>query len=526
MTATSGHPTEGRQLPALRVSSVAKSFGGTHALTGVGLEVCAGEIHGLVGENGCGKSTLVKILSGIYQADEGELAVGSETLDATDVSPAEMRRCGIRAVHQDTPMFGNMTIADNLFIGRSFPRRLGRIDRAEMRRRAAAVLARFDIPTTPDALALEVDFAVRAMVAIARELQDFEAGIGGVLILDEPTAGLSEPEVETLLAAVRKYATDGHAIILVTHRLDEILDACDRVTVFRDGAFVTTRDAEGLDRHALVGLIVGNELEREYETARPHDDAPAASTPLLAVRGLHTSSVHDISFEVQPGEILGVAGLVGAGTSDVLAAVAGSERLVAGTIEIAGEALGPGIETARERGVAFVPRDRVADGAFSPLTVRENLAVGELRGYWRRGRMDRGREQSDAERLIAEFDIHPPDPSARLSNLSGGNQQKVMMARALRRDPRVLLLDEPTQGVDVGARAQIHRAIRGAVDAGAAAVVSSSDLEELVRISDRVLVLVAGRVAAVVSEYPIDRDTVATLVHSEPQTLLNDEVAA
>jgi ribose transport system ATP-binding protein len=498
----------------LAARGVTKAFGGTQALAGVDLELRPGEVHGLVGENGSGTSTLVKILAGVHQADAGSLASAAGEVDAARMTPQTAAALGIHVVHQDAPVFGTLSVAENLFLGRGFPtRRGGSVDWREVARRARWVLDRFHVPARPGQPCNSLDPAVRAMVAVARALQDCEDATDGVLVLDEPTAALTETEVRTLLAAIRRYAEDGQAILLVTHRLDEVLSACARVTVLRDGRRVATRDVRHLARADLVELIVG----AAAPTAAPPAEVRAGPR-LLELEGVTAPPLRDVDLHVDRGEIVGVAGLMGAGRTELLLTVYGERPRDAGTIRLGGVPLhahGPG--DAIDHGIALVPEDRRADAAFATLTVSDNLAAGASRRYWRGGRMRRAAERGDARALIARFGIEPPNPDAPMATLSGGNQQKVVLASRLRRDPQLLLLDEPTQGVDVGARAQIHTAIREAVAAGAGALVVSSDLGELLELCHRIVIVAAGQVVAELHGAEIERERLAALMHAEPE---------
>jgi ribose transport system ATP-binding protein len=511
----------------LRARGISKTFFATAALSDIDLTLEAGQIHGLVGENGSGKSTLVKILAGVYQADEGQIVgpAGTE-FDASKMTPSDSRDLGIHVVHQDFPIFGAASVAENLFLGRDFPTRaFGRIDRREIRRRASWVLERFSVPARPDQACDELDPAVRAMLAIARALQDCEDTSDGVLILDEPTAALTESEVETLLAATRQYARDGQAILLVTHRLDEILDTCDVVTALRDGQHVATKPRAEITRRHLIEMIIGREFVAHEAEARSEEVADLGGLPpVLEMRDVTSDRVRDISLSVRPGEIVGIAGLVGSGRTELLEAVFGQRPRDSGTVTVLGEELHGGPAEAMARGVAMIPEDRGQDAAFGLLTVRENLSVSVLDSFWGSGRMRRRPERDEAAELIRQFDIMPADPNATMSNLSGGNQQKVVLARWLRREPKLLLLDEPTQGVDIGAREQIHGVVRDAAKTGTGVLLVSSDVEELVELSDRVLVLIDGRIVSELRGEHVARDRLQGMVHAEtPQSAAVNE---
>jgi ribose transport system ATP-binding protein len=506
--------------PVLSARGISKTFAATKALDGVEIELKAGEIHGLCGENGSGKSTLVKILAGVYQGDEGtiESANGANS-QASKMTPAEARKLGIRVVHQDFPIFDSLTVAENLFLGRTFPTRgpAGPIDRKAVRRHAEWVLDRFKVPAHPGQQCQELNPAVKAMLAIARALQDCEDASDGIVILDEPTAALTRTEVETLLGAIRGYARDGQAILLVTHRLDEILGTCDRVTVLRDGRLVGVRERHQTDRRDLVEMIVGRALSSEESAQPPAQLGGRVDDALvLEMRGVNTARLHDVNLNVAAGEITGIAGLVGSGRTEILEAVFGQRPYDTGEVSVSGELLaGGGPAEAMARGVGMIPEDRGQDAAFALMSVRENLSVSVLSSFWGRGRMRGRAEYAEARELIRKYDISPADPDAVMSNLSGGNQQKVVLARWLRRKPTLLLLDEPTQGVDVGARAQIHGVIREAASEGAGVLLVSSDIEELVELSDRVVVLIDGRISTELRGERIDRDQLTYLVHAE-----------
>lgn len=501
---------------ALGVVGVSKSFFETPVLGDVTWNVQHGEVHCLVGGNGSGKSTLVKILSGVHHADTGTIRGPSRAEhDATKMTPATAKALGIHTVHQESSVFPMLSVAENMMLGRGYPTRAGRINWRAVNRRCSALLERFGIPAAPGQQVAGLSPAVRALIAIARALQDSEHASDGVLILDEPTATLAAREVEVLMDAVRGYAADGQAIVLVTHRLEEVLAAADRVTVLRDGAVVATVAKAGLDRRMLAELIVGHELAEETAHAKPH----ALQGPVvLETRELTVGPVRGLDLTVRAGEVVGIASLMGGGGSELLARLFGLDRPGSlGGITLDGTPIqGCTPRQLIGRGVALIPQDRGSDASFAPLSVMENLTAGATGAYWRRGRMTRRAERADAVQLAVKHGVRPLDPRAVMSSLSGGNQQKVILARWLRRTPRLLLLSEPTQGVDIGARADIHQQIRAAVNNGAAAVLASTDLDELLRLSDRIIVISAGVVVAERPSEQIDRREIVTLMNSTP----------
>ena len=494
-------PERTRQV-ALQVADLSKAYPGTRALDAVDLEIARGEIHALLGGNGSGKSTLIKILAGIVRADRGTVTCGPVSIAAAAMTPARARRAGLRFVHQDPAVFPELTVAENLSIGRGFATGpLWRIRWNRVREQARSVDARVGIGADPDTLVRDLSPARRMMVAIARALQDQEdTDPAAVLMLDEPTATLPEREVQILHDALRRYAAAGQTIVYVTHRLDEVLGVADRVSVLRDGRLVATELTAALDRRAVIRMILGRDAP-DTPTAHPagatDSPAPAARHAAIEWRGVVGGPLRGVDLAVAPGEIVGIAGLLGSGRTELLRSAFGAQAVDAGTITIDGQPVC--IDTpadAMQLGIAYVPEDRRADAAFADLAVRINLSAAQVPLYWQRWRLDHKAELTDAKTSIDQYRIATDDDRRALATLSGGNQQKVVLARWLRRAPRVLLLDEPTQGVDVGARAEIHSLIGEAAARGSAVVLVSSDFIELASVADRVVVLSDGRVSA------------------------------
>jgi ribose transport system ATP-binding protein len=485
---------------------VSKAFGATQALEDVALELERGSVHALLGGNGSGKSTLIKAIAGVQPADCGELEVAGERHDLRTMTPARAREAGLHFVHQQRPTFPGLTVAENLAIGRGFETGLGgRIEWRRARERAAAVLERFQIDARPDTELGRLGPATQTMVAIARALQDQDGETDGVLLLDEPTASLPAPEATLLLDALRRYAAAGQAIVYVTHRLEEVLAVADRATLLRDGRVAGVVEPRQLDHDALAELMMGRSVE-QIERLRGR----AEGRTILAVRGLAAGPLAPLDLDLREGEIVGLAGLIGSGRSTLLGALFGVVPRESGEIRLDGEPRDIGSPPdAMAAGFAYVPEDRQRDAAFPGLSVAENLSMAVVPDYWHRGVLNRRRERRDALGLFASFLIAAESEAAPLRSLSGGNQQKVVLARWLRREPRILLLDEPTQGVDVGARAEIYELIHRTVTAGAAALVASSDFEELARTCDRVIVLRKGRVTAELRDGDLDAGRIA-----------------
>ena len=497
---------------ALRLAGVEKRYPGTQALGGVTMSVARGEIHALLGGNGSGKSTLIKILAGVEFADAGSLDVAGGEYALDEWSPDLSWQSGLRFVHQQSAVIPDLSVAENLAIGHGFETgRGGRIRWRAQFSAAQRVLERFSIDVAPSALMRDIGPAQQNMVAIARALQDQDGRHSGVLVLDEPTASLPDREADILLGALRRYADLGQTIVYVSHRLDEVLRIADRATVLRDGEVVGEPAGDSLNHDRLVELIVGGTLN-----VRPRRSAPPAqSTAMLELENVSGGAAADVTLRVASGEIVGIAGLLGSGRSSLLHSIFGAVPR-AGAVRVDGALLRPhSIDAAMKSGVALVPENRSVEAAFIDLDVGSNLSVASLSSYWNGLRLNRRKEEADSEELASRYAVKAPSLSVPLGTLSGGNQQKVIVARWLRRNPRVLLLDEPTQGVDVGARSEIHDLVRSAAEDGAAVLVVSSDFEELVELVDRAVVIAGGRIVDELAGDEMTDDRLAQLVHSD-----------
>jgi ribose transport system ATP-binding protein len=474
----------------LEARGVEKRFAGTIALHEFDLDIRAGEVHALVGHNGSGKSTLVKILAGFHRPDGGTVRVAGRTLEGG--SAASANRAGLRFVHQDLGLVGTLNTVENLALGVGFQTgRGGRIrwasERDSARGRLRDLGYEIDVSRAVGGLAA----AERTGIAIARALKDWEQA--RVLVLDEPTAMLPRHEVGILFEAIERVRDRGLAVIYVSHRLDEVFALADRVTVLRDGRRVTTKPVSELDERGLVTLMVGRELLEVDAGA----STAAGEDAVLSVESLGGSVLRDVSLRANAGEILGVAGLTGSGREELLPVIFGASDRTAGEVRINGHSLPPGQpEAAIAAGAGYVPADRHRLGSVTTLSVRENLMLTDLRRHESRMAFLRRRdERAEAGEWIKSLDVRPSDPEARFSMLSGGNQQKIVLAKWLRLNPRLLLLDEPTQGVDVHTKAVIHGLARQAAQAGVAIVIASSDDAELRDTCDQVVVIRDGRIA-------------------------------
>ena len=484
--------------PVLLASGLTKSFASpVPVLDEFDLVLQPGEVHALAGGNGSGKSTFIKILSGFHHPDSGSVRLAGRSLKFG--SPDSSYVLGCRFMHQDRGLVDSLSVLDNLALGTGFPSTWGMIRGREARRRAADDLARVGLDLDPRRMIGSLSQAEQTAVAVARALHQDSSVQVKLIVLDEPTATLPAGEVRQLLDVVRAVSAGGVAVLYVTHRLDEIFDIAENITVLADGKKVAAVAVKDIDRKQLISLMVGRELE---EVAKALDHLPAEhGDPVLRTRGLAAGPLRDLSLDVRAGDIVGLAGITGSGREQVLGAVFGAIARTGGRIEMEGRAL-PSFrpDLAMRRGMAYLPPDRKAQGAVMALSARENLTIANLSPFWNRLRLRRKPETKETSTWFARMDVRPVDgPDQRLETFSGGNQQKVLLARWLRRNPRVLLLDEPTQGVDIGAKAELHRQILAAVRGGTAAVVSSSDADELAVLCHRVLVLRDGRVAAELS---------------------------
>jgi ribose transport system ATP-binding protein len=495
----------------LRVERVSKTFPGTRALDRVTLELSRGEIHALVGNNGSGKSTLIKILAGVHAADPGgEIRIGAHTFDAARFTPELARASGLHFVHQVPALFPMLTVAENMAIGRGFETAgLGTIRWQKQRERAARLIERFHIHATPDVPVALLEPADRTLVAIARALQDQEGEKHGVLFLDEPTAALPGPEVERLLSTLRRYAAAGQTIVYVSHRLDEVLRTSDRVSALRDGRLVATVPTAGMTENGLVELMLGHAIDRASPSEAQHGDKSA----LLRVKELSGGPMARVSFELDRGEIVGIAGLIGSGSSHVLRTLFGAEASREGEIALDGKRFIPAhpADAIAEK-VAYLPPDRALDASFNALSVRMNLSATDVGRYFAGLRLRHDRERADARIAIERFMIGAASDIQPLYTLSGGNQQKVVLGKWLAMNPKILILDEPTRGIDVGAKAEIYRHMATLAGEGIAIIMVSSDMEEILGMSDRVVVMHEKRVKGVLAHDELSQERIATLM--------------
>ncbi|GAA4997615.1 sugar ABC transporter ATP-binding protein [Streptomyces siamensis] len=506
----------------LRIEGIRKTFPGVVALDSVDFDLRRGEVHVLLGENGAGKSTLIKMLSGAYHPDAGRVLVDGEEVRIHGAQDSE--RLGIATIYQEFNLVPDLTVAENIFLGRQ-PRRFGMIDRKAMEADAAELLRRVGVNVSPRARVRELGIARLQMVEIAKAL----SLRARVLIMDEPTAVLTSEEVEKLFAIVRALREDGVGIVFITHHLEEIAALGDRVTVIRDGKSVGQVPAS-TPEDELVRLMVGRSIEQQYPRVRPASgdgDGAAADGALLTVEGLTRDGVfHDVSFEVRAGEVVGIAGLVGAGRTEVARAVFGADPYDKGAVKVAGAALRRhDVNAAMEAGIGLVPEDRKGQGLVLDASVEENLGLVTLRAATHGGLVDLKGQRTAAARIAEQLGVRMAGLGQHVRTLSGGNQQKVVIGKWLLAETRVLILDEPTRGIDVGAKVEIYQLVNELTAAGAAVLMISSDLPEVLGMSDRVLVMAQGRIAGELSADEATQDSVMALAVSTPTTDSDSETA-
>ena len=482
------HSGESQGQVMLELRHAAKSFGAVRALIDGSVELRAGEVHALVGENGAGKSTLVKVLAGVHQPDSGTLTVAGREVALH--GPAAARAAGIAVIYQEPTLFPDLTVAENMFIGRQPLKPGRRIDRRAMHDEAAAIFGRLGVPLDPARLARGLPIADQQVVEIGKALS-LDAR---VIVMDEPTAALSAAEVDRLFEVVRTLRDGGSAVMFISHRLEEVFAICQQVTVMRDGSQVLTSQLAGLTAANLVRAMVGRELAERP----PEAGGATPGEPLLAVERLTREGVFtDVSFTVRAGEIVALAGLVGSGRSEVARAVFGIDSYDAGAVTVRGQRLRKASPTrAMAAGVGFVPEDRRQQGLVMDMSVQQNVALASLGRLRRGGLILASAERAIAADWAARLKIRYGRLTDPVAMLSGGNQQKVVLAKWLGRKPAVLIVDEPTRGIDVGTKAEVHHLLVGLAKSGVAVLMISSELPEVLGVSDRILVMREGELVA------------------------------
>lgn len=510
--------TSTQNAPVLRMSGIEKSFPGVRALSDANLEIAAGEVHGLVGENGAGKSTIIKVLAGVYTPEFGEVTIDGAPV--APLTPQTVHQRGVRFIHQELHLVPHFTVAESVFMGHELQGRLG-LKKREMRERSARILdEQLGLQLDPGALIRDISPAQKKLVQVARALTDDSIRL---IVFDEPTAPLAAVEVEQVLGAVRRLRENGVASLYVSHYLGEITDLCDRVTVFRNGTDVARIErVSGDTTREMIRLMTGREAGELF----PPRSQPGQEE-VLSVSGLGDGKTFaDVDLTVRAGQVLGLAGLLGSGTEELVDCLVGLRRVKAGEMRVAGEPVRfSSPAAALAGGMVLIPRDRRHDGLVLDLSVGDNINLSTLdeaaTAFAGLNRSKVARER--AERMVSELDVRPADIGRKVRLLSGGNQQKVVIARSLLTDAKIVILDEPTVGVDIGAKAEIYRLIASLAAEGTAVLVSSNDPSELLGLCDRIEVMVRGRIVESHRADELDRDR---LVEAMTASVRNDEEEA
>ena len=487
----------------LEVDGVRKEFPGVVALDDVTLRVRRGTVHALMGENGAGKSTLMKIIAGVYQPDAGEIRLKGSRIRIA--SPLDALEAGIAMIHQELNLMPFMTVAENIWIRREPLNRFGLVDHRELNRRTRALFARLNIDVDPASEVRDHSVATRQMIEIAKAVS-YESDI---LIMDEPTSALTDREVDHLFRIIADLRAQGKGIVYITHKMNELFTIADDVSIFRDGRYIATHAAKDITRDQVIQMMVGREITQMF----PKEPAEIGEV-VLSVRDLALEGVFSgVSFDLRRGEILGLAGLVGSGRTNVAEAIFGVTPATGGEIRLDGAPVRIGSpRDAMRAGMALLTEDRKDTGCFLMLSVGENMEMAVLSDrYVRGGFVAQGRVDAECHRMKDAMRVKTPDLAERIENLSGGNQQKVLIGRWLLTNPRILILDEPTRGIDVGAKAEIHRLISRLAGQGVAVIMISSELPEVLGMSDRIAVMHAGRLTGILDRAEADQVSIMQL---------------
>ena len=477
--------------PALEMRGIGKRFPGVLALENVDLVLEPGKVHAVMGENGAGKSTLIKIMAGVYQKDAGSIRIGGMETDFR--TPRDALRQGIKVVFQEIALISEFTVAENIFLEEYPTNGAGSIRWSAIRRDAEALFKRIGFDVDPGAKVGNLPVSQQQMVEIARAL----AHEARIVVMDEPTSSLTPTEVALLFTVIRRLTELGIAVLYVTHKLDEVFEIADTVTVLRDGRHISTKPIAAHDHDSLIQDMIGRRIENLFPRARTN----SAGAAILAVEGLSTDKLKDISFEARAGEVLGFFGLMGAGRTELAKAIVGFDPIRTGRITVGGDSLSPhNTKTGVRLGIGLLTEDRKSEGLMLELPVVQNTSLAALGGFTRSGFLDEGRERSAVQEFVDRFRIKTPSLGQPIKNLSGGNQQKVLLARWLMRGLKVIVVDEPTRGIDVGAKSEIFALIDRLAGEGLAVVMMTSEMTELLGLSDRIAVMAAGRITAVMDK--------------------------
>ena len=482
----------------LQMTGIDKSFPGVHALQSVQFDLRRGEVHALLGENGAGKSTLIKILGGIYQKDKGEILVDGEKVTINSVEDA--RKAGVSIIHQELVLVPWLSIAENMFLGREPLNKLGLVDYGKMNREAKKYLVDFGLDLDPLTPIAKLNIAQQQMVEIVKAIS-FSSNI---VVMDEPTSSLSDKEAEALFESIRKLKARGVGIIYISHRMSELNIVADRVTVLRDGQYVATKNVKESTTDDLIALMVGRSMTNYY--TRTYNNFPETA---LKVEGLTTNRIHDVSFEAKRGEILGFAGLIGCGRSETMEAIFGLDKIKSGTIELYGKKIS-GMKPDRiiKEGIGLVPEDRRGEGMFGVMDIKFNATLKVLDEFIGKLHVNANKEREITQHGIDSLKIKTPTMKTPIASLSGGNQQKVIIASWLAAGPKVLIVDEPTRGIDVGAKGEIYEIMNRLAAEGVTILMVSSDLPEVLNMSDRIAVMCEGTISKILDRTEASQEVI------------------
>jgi ribose transport system ATP-binding protein len=513
--------------PVIALTGLSKAFGGARALDGVDLTIRRGEVHGLLGENGSGKSTLIKILSGFHAPDDGVLEINGRPV-TLPLAPGQFRSYGMSFVHQDLGLVPSLSVLENLLVGELTQNRSWRVSWSRERRRARQTFEAFGLRIDPRAKVADLRPTDRALLAIVRAVEEIRANTDGseygLLVLDEPTVFLPQSDRDELFALVREIARTRASILFVSHDLDEVLGITDRITVLRDGRVRGTVESRDATEEELVEMIIGRRLQAlATERGEAETGAP------ITITGLSGGFARDVSLTLHEGEVVGLTGVLGSGFEEIPYQLFGARPATAGRMELAGRSYDlTQMTPTRAIGarIALIPADRQTDGSVGSLSLGDNVTLRTLDSYQSGLRLNRARMRTDARQVLRRFDVRPPDPRLKYQSLSGGNQQKAMLAKWLQTQPSLLLLHEPTQGVDVGARQQIFQLTSEAAAAGTAVVCVSTDYEQLAAICDRVVVFGRGRVARELTGNEISKERIAEQCYRVAETAVGSHLDA
>lgn len=488
--------------PILRMEDIHKSFPGVKALSGVSLNVYEGQVMALLGENGAGKSTLMKVLTGVYKKDSGKVTF--EGKEVAFANSREANNAGIAIIHQELNLIPHMRVYENIFLGRELKNKLGTLDKAQMIARSKELLGSIGIDLDPTVKMYGLSIALQQMVEIAKALSLNSK----IIVMDEPTDALPDNDVANLFGIIRKLQAQKKGIVYISHRLKEVFEICDKATILRDGTFIAQKDVSELNEESLITMMVGRTLAEQF----PHVEH-SSDEVVLSVKGLSNDLIHDISFELKKGEIVGIAGLVGAGRTELAKTLYGFYPRKSGVVSLLGKPIQPtSPRQAIEQGICYITEDRKRDGLVLLLDVKTNITISSLKTITRGISLNKSKENAICEQYREKMNIKTPSITQKVKNLSGGNQQKIALAKGLMTDPQVLILDEPTRGIDVGAKKEIYDLINDLKVKGQSVLMISSEMPEILGMSDRILVMGGGTIKGELSREDATQEKIMQII--------------